>query len=218
MAIPFAQKLLEDLQQGRKDKLSPTERRHVVAFLIATQPDLTNQEMADIFRVTERVIRMDKLAIRENRSQLIRQEDIGLVIADILIDYDRNIRDLEKSKRAAKPGTPVYLRHCEASMKMRLDTVRALQDLGYYPKNLGNMTVNKFEYKAIVNKDGSVENRPVDLVIDAQEEEPKLLNAAKEEIGSIPENFADFSGVGTRADQISYAGVAESAPTPVRPD
>jgi hypothetical protein len=58
-------------------------------------------------------------------------------------------------------------------MELRFKCVKALQDLGYYPKNLGNMTVQKFDFKAIVNKlDGSVTVHNRDLI-----DEPKLYRS-----------------------------------------
>lgn len=179
MSIPVAEKLLEQAKKG--ERLSPKERRHVIAFLMATNAEATNVELGQMFGVTERQIRLDKKSIREERSKLIREEDVGLVIADILMDYDRNIRDIERSKRHSKVGTPNFRQHCESAMKMRLDTVRALQDLGWLPKNLGNMTVAKFSYKAVVEKDGTVVSRPVDLVIEKQTEE-RLLTDGQNEI------------------------------------
>ncbi len=84
------------------------------------------------------------------------------MIADIALAYERQLRDIEKSKSKAKPGSAVFLKHRTDAMELQLKCVKALQDLGYYPKNLGNMTVQKFDFKATVNPmDGSVtvENR-----------------------------------------------------------
>jgi hypothetical protein len=178
--IPATQRLLEE-SDGRK--LTTSERRQCVAYLMATSPDTTNDEMAARFQVSDRTIRMDKKHIRGEKAKLIKEDDIGLVIADILIDYERLINDIEKSSRAAKPGSATYLNHKTAQMDMRLKTTKALQDLGYLPKNLGTMSVDRFEYRAEVDKStGQVTTRPVslfddDTVIDAEIIGPKQLEA-----------------------------------------
>jgi len=165
-------KLIEAAESGEKldtQKLNAQGRRQAISFLMATRPDVPNTDMADWFGVSERTIREDKLKIREQFAKLVRQEDVGLVIADILQEYNRQIVDIERSKRYAKPGSKNYLDHCTSALELRLKTVKALQDLGFYPKNLGNMVVEKFEYKAVVSKDGGVSMRSVDLFDDKAE-------------------------------------------------
>jgi hypothetical protein len=63
--------------------------------------------------------------------------------------------------------------------------------LGFYPKNLGNMTVEKFEYKAIVSKDGSVDTRPVNLVLPGDEPEEPEVKEADFKMLPPPENVED---------------------------
>ncbi len=157
--IPITQRLIEE---SSKRKLATKERRQCVVYIKSTHPDTTNDELAAQFQVTERTIRQDLLAFRREKAQFIKDDDVGLVIADIALAYERQLRDIEKSKSKAKPGSAVFLKHCTDAMELQLKCVKALQDLGYYPKNLGNMTVQKFDFKATVNPmDGSVtvENR-----------------------------------------------------------
>lgn len=188
MPIPEAQKLLQRAQAG--EKLTPKERRHCIAFLMATAPETNQTDMADWFGVSERQIRFDKRHIREERAALIKEEDIALVIADIAFSFDNQVRDIETSKRKCDKGTRTYLEHCKAVFDMQLRRVKALQDLGYYPKNLGNMVIDRYVYAAEVGKDGSVNTRPVDLqfaedgtVIEADYEEvaQNLLEAVPDE-------------------------------------
>jgi hypothetical protein len=183
MAIPVAEKLLSRARDG--EQLASKERRHCINYLTIKEPSLTNVALGELFQVSEKQIRLDKQKIRKDRADLLKEDDIGLVIADIAIDLENQIRDIEVSKRKCKLGTNAFLKHCVAAHKMRLDTVHALQDLGYYPKNLGNMTVSKFEYRAIVSKDGSVDTQPVmenDNIIDAEVIETKAIAAPEEAI------------------------------------
>jgi hypothetical protein len=160
MAIPNAEKMMERAQRG--ERLTSTERRHCVAYLMATQPDVTNVALGELFGTTEKTIRGDKLKIREDKARSIKEDDIGLVIADIAINFDRQVRDIEASKRKADPGSRTYLEHCKAIFNLELERVKALQDLGWYPKNLGNMTQEHFVYKAFVTQGGAVDTRRVD--------------------------------------------------------
>jgi hypothetical protein len=152
--IPVTQKLLEE---SSKRKLTTKERRQCVVYLRSTAPEITNTEMSEMFQVSERTIRQDLQAFRKEKAQFIKEDDVGLIIADIALDYERQIRDIERSKAKSKLGSSVFLQHCTSGLELRLKCVKALQDLGYYPKNLGNFTHRVFDYKAIVNKsDGSV--------------------------------------------------------------
>lgn len=162
--IPHAEKLLERAQHG--EKLTAPERRHCITFLMATMPQ-TNDEMAEMFQVCDRQIRDDKKWIREEKVKTIKEDDIGLVIADIAMSYEKQVNDLERSKKQCKMGTPAYVGHCRAIFDCRMKMVEALQNLGYYPKNLGNMTTQKFIYKATVSVDGAVDtSRALDMKFD----------------------------------------------------
>lgn len=160
-AIIEAHKLIEKAQKGVR--LNSKERRHCVAFLMATAPEYTQSELATLFQVSDRMIRLDIDKIKEERAKLIRDEDISLVIADIALSFDKQVRDLEASKRQCKRGTNTFANHCKLIFTMQLKKVEALQALGYYPRNLGNMTVQRWDYKAIVGKDGGVNTGPAEL-------------------------------------------------------
>jgi DeoR/GlpR family transcriptional regulator of sugar metabolism len=172
--IPVTQRLIEE---SNTRKLATKERRQAVVFIRSTNPEVTNTEMAEQFGVSERTIRQDLQAFRREKAQFIKDDDVGLIIADIALDYERQLRDIERSKAKAKIGSLTFLKHCTDAMELRFKCVKALQDLGYYPKNLGNMTVQKFDFKAIVNKlDGSVTVHNRDLI-----DEPKLIEASFED-------------------------------------
>lgn len=162
--VPQAEKLLERAQKG--ERLNTKDRRHCLAYLDVAKPDYTNVALAELFKVTERMIRVDRDKIRKQKAEIVKKEDIGLVIADIALCFDRQVRDLEHSKAKCKVGSAVYLNHCKAIFNLQLEKVRALQELGFYPKNLGNMTVDKFEYKAVMLADGSITTRPVNMQFD----------------------------------------------------
>jgi len=185
MPVPVvhAEQLLKAATKG--EKLTTDQRRYAVGYLMATQPEVAVIDMAQTFGVSERTIREDRLIIRRQVADVVRQDDIGLVIADIRLTYERLVDELAKSKKKCEAGTRVYLDHLRAEWDMQKEVIEALQSLGYYPKNLGNMTSTKYEFKAHVTKDGSVDVRPVDMVIDV--EDAKKREALEAEFIDIPQ-------------------------------
>lgn len=179
MAISFAPDLITIAQSGAR-KLTTRERRLCLQYLQATAPaEHTNGTLAQWFQVSERTIRLDRQWVREEKSNFLKDElkkDLGLVIADIAMDFERQVGDLERSKKSAKLGSYAYVQHAKEIFDMRLKMVAAFQEIGYLPKNLGNMTVNKFSYKATVALDGSVNTR-TEQMFDEQEAALKKLPA-----------------------------------------
>lgn len=145
--------------------------------------------MAKLFQVSERQVRLDKQHLRNERAKLLKEDDVGLIVADISIAFDNQIVDIEKSKKSAKPGSKVYLDHCQAIIELRLKAVKSLQDLGWLPKSLGNMIVDRFDYSAVVSKDGSVSTQPTHLI---PERVPARIEQAKsDEPQTIEAEFID---------------------------
>lgn len=181
MPLAHAANLLNELQDGRK--ITTAERRLCLQYLMATQPELTNAKLGEMFGVSERTLRVDKQKIRSQKAKFLKDElsnDLALVIADVAMDFERQVGDLEKSKAKSPLGKRAYVDHCNAIFDMRLKMIKAFQDIGYLPKNLGSMTVEKFSYKASVSLDGSVSTRT------EEQFSPKELTAMDAEFTDIP--------------------------------
>src|SRR4051812_1330053 len=103
MAVANAEKLIERARKG--ERLTAKERRYCVAFLIGSGSRDTNNELGELFQVSERMIRNDKRTIKEDRIKDLNEENIGLVIADIAITLERQMRDIENSKRKCSMGS-----------------------------------------------------------------------------------------------------------------
>lgn len=171
------------LNLGGDDKLPAADRQDALAFLMGVRPDLNNVELARIFKVNEKTIRNDKDIIRKRVSEEITKDDVSLVVSDIRTTYERFRTELAKSTQKCEYGTNTKLAHLKAEMDYQLSVVDALQSLGYYPKNLGNLTKTQFVFKAHVAKGGGVNTVPVESdeelkIIEAQE--VKLLPGAYE--------------------------------------
>lgn len=159
--ILHVEKLLERAQSG--EKLSSRERRHCIAHLMVHAPDETNISLAKIFCVSESLIRRDKQLVRQEKAAMIKKDDVGLVLADIAFTFECQIKDLEIAKKKANPGSRTYLDYCKAIFDLQIKKVEALQKLGFYPLNLGNLTVQQFSFQAFVSKDQSVDTRAIEL-------------------------------------------------------
>lgn len=216
MALPNAEKLLALVEKG--ETISAEQRRHVIGYLMAVKPtEAGTADLAELFGTTDRAIRRDKQIIREEKAAMLKEDDIGLVIADIRIQYENQIRDLEKGKKKCEVGSRNHLDYCKAIMDIELRVTKALQDLGYYPKNLGTQTINNFEWKAEVSRDGSVQTRQVregekiktidaEIVTDSKDQELRR---------QFEEEFADRPQLPAPADVKNEASsVRTEQPTP----
>lgn len=194
--IPNAEKILLAAEAG--EIISAPDRRHAIRFLMSQSPEKAADTagLAELFKVSDTLIRKDKRGIREDKAAVLKEEDIGLILADIALDYENQIRDLEKSKKATKPGTALYVQTCKTILEMRFKATEVLQSLGHYPKNLGTQTTKKFSFHAVVDtKDGSVQVQNEAItprVIEATFVDPyeKERAAFDEEFGEKPAQCA----------------------------
>lgn len=186
---------------GGDDKLPAADRQDALAYLLGVRPDLSNIELSRLFKVNEKTIRNDKDTIRKRMSEEITDDDISFVVSDIRRTYERFSSELAKSTKACEYGTNTKLAHLKAEMDYQLSVVNALQSLGYYPKNLGNLTKTEFIFKAHVAKGGGVNTVAVESkreleAIEATE--AKMLPGAYESDADLAiraEFDAQFSGV-----------------------
>lgn len=172
------EELLLRAQSG--EVLVTDDRRICLGYMLTTveHRDNSNVELAKLFGVNEKTIRKDRELNRKEVAEEITKDDISLVISDIRQDYDRYVQDINSALKNVKVGTVVWLSYQNAKMQMRLKVVSALQELGYYPRNLGAMTASKFAFRAHVAEDGSVSTRAVD---DAARPEKKKKSSARSE-------------------------------------
>jgi hypothetical protein len=161
MAIIQAEQWLELAR--KKQQLTTEQRRHVIAYMMSRPGEEcpSKAEMAALFGVSDRTIGFDRKAIREAVAEEIKEEDVGLILADLRLCFEKTIRNIEKSAHKAKLGSANYLEHQKSLFKMQQDYVKGLQDLGVLPKELGTLHVDKFEFKASVGLEAA--GRPVNM-------------------------------------------------------
>jgi hypothetical protein len=187
------------LNLGGEERLPSEDRRDALMYLMTMRPDMNQIELASFFKVNEKTIRLDKDVIRKRLSEEITKDDISLVISDLQRGHERIMSELAKSTAKCEYGTNTFLAHLKFQAEQETRIVEVLQSLGYYPKNLGNLTKTEFVFKAHVAKGGGVNVTPIESqeelkTIEAQE--AKLLPGAyeSEEDLAIRAQFeADFS-------------------------
>lgn len=186
MATPHAVALLNTARQG--EKLSTADRRHVIAYLMTfgdvTKDTKTGDEymaapmsiaqMAELFQVSDRTVKSDKAAIREEMAKEVKAEDIALILADIRLTFTKVMLNIEKSAGKARLGSRGYLDHQLALARLQTDYVKSMQDLGIYPKELGTINVEKFEFSAQVGLQAA--GRPLNL-FDGRKPQPPMIEA-----------------------------------------
>lgn len=150
-----AKELWAKAQNG--EKITAQQRRHVLEWLqVMGDTSYTNVDLAKIFGVTERMLRIDKQKVREEAVKALSQnKDINFVIADVFMDFETQRRDLERNKKSARLGTPTFNQACKMIFDMRVQMLKLLQDLGWLPKNLGTAVTESYVYKAVVNTSDS---------------------------------------------------------------
>lgn len=143
--------------------------------------EMSNQDMAQLFQVSVRVIYSDITKIRRAKVKEVETEDIAFLVGDLKMAFEKTLRDLEFSQRKAVPGTKTYLDHCKAIFDLRERLIHLYQDIGLIPKDLNKTTYNTYNLIANVAQDTGREVRALDLpeagyeVIEMKELAPALL-------------------------------------------
>jgi hypothetical protein len=154
-ATPVAEQLVDQARRG--EKLLMEDRRHAIAYLMYTEPNLSNIELGKMFQVDEGTIRHDVKRIKNKNADTIKEDtDVKLIIADLIAARDRALLEIETAKKmlraAGKQDSPNMLNFIKASVEMHMKVTEALQNMGWLPKNIGAITVNKHVFKAVVQK------------------------------------------------------------------
>jgi hypothetical protein len=207
MALVSPAELMQEARDGRL--LSAPERRHALSWFLNTQEEakeMPNQEIAKIFAVTERTIRVDKMKIR---AKIVRELEetrgTDLLVADILTEFNKQLKDMEKSKKKVDEGRELYLKHCVAIIDTRLKIVKTLQDLGWVQKQ-GITVTDQTEYIAVIGQDGNVESKKLKRTVETTQElaeggTPVLMG--RNETNEIPQYSAVLTASSFGNDKVN---------------
>ena len=163
MSQLIAKDLWASAQNG--EKLTTQQRRHVLEWLavMGEISNYTNVDLAKVFGVGERMVRVDRKKIRDDTIKALSEnKDVNFIIADIMLHVEKQLKDLERNKKSCRVGSPTYNQACKMIVDIRFALVKTMQDLGWLPKNLGTSTTESYVHKAVVNvTDGSVSTETI---------------------------------------------------------
>jgi DNA binding protein with HTH domain len=149
MAVAIqAQQFLDKAAAG--EPLTANERRHALLYVQGQNPQVTQRELAAMFGVSESLIRKDIQKIKGDMQDQAKSTYMDTVVQDLIHEQHNVYEAISASLREAKKGSKTYLDHLTARHKVRLDTIRILQDIGALPKSLGEVSVKKEVFKAEV--------------------------------------------------------------------
>jgi len=174
--------LLWQEAQEKDRKLTPSERRRVVMWLQHSHPELFNTDIARVLGVSDKLIRNDKELIRKKAAEEIKNDSIELIISDIIQVYNKQAQDLERSKRKAVLGKGEYRMHSLAVAQIENMKLKALQDVGWIPKNLGTGFTESYSYVVDVGENGMIKTQKVEQKM---EKKSKIPNKYLPQLDSV---------------------------------
>lgn len=155
------ERLVEMAEGG--EKLSSEDRRRALAYLKVARPELSKVDLAEMFSVSEGQIRKDLRIIVEESTDEMRDQDPATIIAEAVSTLRRQVADIEGAKKSARKGSRDYMQHCVSIADIQFKLLRALQEVGYLPKDASKMAQQLYEYAAVVLKGDNVDTRPIDM-------------------------------------------------------
>jgi hypothetical protein len=93
--------------------------------------------------------------------------DVVVALAQLQLDHENLIAQLERDMKKSKPGTKTRLDYLRALGKERREHTEILQSLGFYPKSLGLQTVERYTFSSRVGIGGNGDSKAV-RTIDAE--------------------------------------------------
>ena len=153
---------LLDIARTKTRKLIARERRQVIEYIdeagykdsAGQDAELTNYELADLFGVDEKIIRMDKRKIMREYTGLITPQESMVFVGSFLKAHDDLIRRAVKGLSASPLGTLAHQNYLKIISDLLKRRITILQEIGAIPKELGNLNVTHEEWQAYVTDDG----------------------------------------------------------------
>lgn len=163
----------EMLNEDEQNSIEADVRRQVVEHYmnLGDKTKVTVAFLGKFFGMDPAAISRDRRVIRQRNEALLEKEPLNIakIVDDIEAFYDEELAALEKGRKQCRAGTTAYLQYCKQITETFAAKNKVLQDIGRYPKNMGTHTVNKFEWHAFTEKDGSI------LTKVGPKPEPKLI-------------------------------------------
>mgnify|MGYP001175403392 CR=1 FL=1 len=154
--ISTALTLLEESKSGKK--LTSSERRSVVYYLKAIQPEITDLELANTFATSISIIKKDQLEIRKTLSNELKQTTVDLIIADVHDAVKRTLKKLENNvailEQRKQSGSDSYTRAALAVLDGWTKYYKISQEMGIVPKDTTPEITTEYHWVAGVDEQG----------------------------------------------------------------
>jgi hypothetical protein len=153
--------------------LTPRERREAVAYLDDhgfgdDNRDLSNYELADLFDVSEKIIREDKKRILAEYTSVISPAEALSYVGQYLRSHDGLIVRAKHGLAKSKPGTQAHQHYLRLISDLEAKRIQILQEIGAVPKELGRLNVTEERWVATVSNDGIVTCQPASQAEDVK--------------------------------------------------
>jgi hypothetical protein len=145
-------KLWTEAQQGKK--LTPRERRAVIAHLESEGEFINNYELAGIFGVDEKAIRRDRKRVLTDYANAINPDVAMEFVAKYLKDHDLLIANARRGMAQAAPGGITHIKYLALLSDLSSSRIKLLQDIGVVQKELGHLNVSEEVWEATVSDEG----------------------------------------------------------------
>lgn len=155
---------LLDIAQNKTRRLTPRERRSVIRYVeehgvkdaaTGVSKPLSNYQLADLFSVDEKIIRIDKRKLLKDYTKLITPEDAMVYVGTFMQGHDDLLRRAIKALDDMPHGTLAHAKYLQITSDLHKRRVQMLQEIGALPKELGNLNVNEELWEAVIQDDGN---------------------------------------------------------------
>lgn len=168
--------LYADAQKGTA-KLSPQERRLVIAHLEEIGEVPSNYELARLLLVDEKVIRRDRLRILRQYASSLTPTQAMSFVAKYVRNQERYLSAARVALSKASSGTLAHQQYIKLCSDVEERIMTKLQSIGIVPKELGHMSISKEEWIAEFADNGIATVRQ-----DDGRDVPRMLQSGEEPI------------------------------------
>ena len=153
---------LFEIAQSKTRKLTPQERREVITYLeeagardkSGVSKPLSNYQLAELFDVDVKVIRVDKKKILKEYTSAITPDEAMVFVGTFMQGHDDLLRRTVKALNEIPHGTLTHAKYLQLASDLHKRRVQMLQEIGALPKELGNLNVNEELWEAYISDDG----------------------------------------------------------------
>ena len=159
---------LLDLAQKRERRLTARERRVVLTHLVehgykkVHRAHRSNYQLADLFGVSEAMIRQDKKRILREAGNALQPDQAMAIVTSSAKALDRLIRAAEEGLDETDPGTLAHRDYLRVIADLEQRRLKLAQDIGLVEHNLGQLQVTEEHWVARTSESGITTVTPAD--------------------------------------------------------